>query len=455
MFSIKYRPLWTRMTILAAMAALAAVWPQATHQTSVVAWAQANATPTPTSRPRVPGLIAFTSFREGGVPKLYTMNADGSEQFRVDLQQDADSPSLRRAGRRIAFVSFVGAGSPEDGGSNAEIFSVDTDGANLRRLTNNSFADLNPVFSPDGTKIVFFSRREAGDDSGNGLYIMNADGSGERLLASRASSATWSPLGNKLLFVRATPVTPPPGSEAAPALYSQLCRINADGSGLVVLTKGVYSDLEWSPDGRRIVYVVSTADKLSTLIYTANPDGTNPRRLTIPPRSGQVLNTQPTWSPDNRYIAWVSDRDKINGTNYDIYRMKADGSEPTRLTFNARNDGSFSAIDFQPSWGKSEQDFSVVRLVSVSANAASELVTLRFSGPLDANLVRDGQFSVTANGGTRGIARVFYSAQTFTVQLQLYEAIEPGQRIRADAFNLRDRSGNPLAPQYGDVAIAQ
>ena len=65
---------------------------------------------------------------------------------------------------RIAFVS------EQDG--NREIYVMDADGKNQRRLTNNRHADWYPSWSPDGKKILFYSERDGNPE----IYVMAADG---------------------------------------------------------------------------------------------------------------------------------------------------------------------------------------------------------------------------------------------------------------------------------------
>jgi hypothetical protein len=92
----------------------------------------------------------------------------GMQQQQVVKTDASFSPD----GSRIVFVST------QDG--DAEIYLMDADGANLRKLTDNSAVDASPGWSPDGRRILFVSNRNGQFE----LYVMGADGSNPRMLAS-------------------------------------------------------------------------------------------------------------------------------------------------------------------------------------------------------------------------------------------------------------------------------
>jgi Tol biopolymer transport system component len=99
-----------------------------------------------------------------------------------------------------------------------------------RRLTHNGGRNFNPAWSPDGQRIVFEHRRRQGTSHwvgawGYKVYVMNADGSGQRRLAHGGSQPRWSPDGRKIAFV------------SQRNGHEDIFVMNADGSGQRNLTR--------------------------------------------------------------------------------------------------------------------------------------------------------------------------------------------------------------------------
>ena len=219
--------------------------------------------------------IAFTSHHDEFVsnpdeefslvypPKIYVMNADGSNQTRLtkgDTGHDTN-PAWSPDGRQIAFDS-------DRDGDWGEIYVMNADGTNQRRLTNNPTADeYMPAWSPDGTKIAFVSDRDG--DWGE-IYVMNADGSNQRQLGNNPTAddymPAWSPDGTKIAFTHEFLI-------GAWEIYV----MNADGTNQRRLTDGIHPS--WSPDGRQIAFV-SDRDGKGNQVYVMNADGSNVTQLT-------------------------------------------------------------------------------------------------------------------------------------------------------------------------------
>lgn len=163
---------------------------------------------------------------------------------------------------------------------------MNADGTNQQQITHNSAYTSYPNWSPNGAKITFLSQR----DGNNEIYTINADGINLIRLTNDAGVDVfpyWSPDGTKMLFV------------SNRAGHYDVYSMNSDGTNQVRLTddatasdrnRETYSPPQWSPDGKKIVYVHGYFSN-DMGIYVMDSDGTNQQRLT----SG--LDLYPTWSP--------------------------------------------------------------------------------------------------------------------------------------------------------------
>jgi TolB protein len=160
---------------------------------------------------------------------LYVMNADGSGLRNVTQRLSSVSdPAWSPDGRKIGLVS-------ESDGNN-DVFVMNADGSGLRRLTRSPASDSAPAWSPDGRRIAFVTNR-------NGIYevyVMNADGSRQVALAAPTvgghgtfvgevaapdPAPAWSPDGRRIAFVSDRNGT------------FEVYVMNADGSGQRRLTR--------------------------------------------------------------------------------------------------------------------------------------------------------------------------------------------------------------------------
>src|SRR3989442_10602816 len=114
---------------------------------------------------------------------------------------------------------------------NFDIFVMNADGSGVTQDTSNPLDERLPLFSPDGTRIVF-GRCQATCD----VVVINADGSGERVILNNGFPGAWSPDGNGIVF----------------AWNDGLYVINADVSGLARLLDPDFVT-DWSPDGRQLM----------------------------------------------------------------------------------------------------------------------------------------------------------------------------------------------------------
>ena len=241
----------------------------------------------------------------------------------------------------------------------SEIYLMDGDGTNPRRLTENSFGDGFASLSPDGKKIAFDSNRlrvEGEPQNTSDLFVMNTDGS-EQTHLLRGSSATWSPDGRDIAFHASAsgtglPIKTDPGaattdSDIFTANVDDVLAGSATRRNLTNSPEAIDDDPSWSPNGQQIVFTSHpvTDDPINSVhaeIYVMDTQGLGaPVRLT----ENVEEERAPSWSPDGTRIVFMW---RKGGPDFEICVMNADGSGQIQLTDN-------TVGDFTPSWSPDGQ----------------------------------------------------------------------------------------------------
>jgi dipeptidyl aminopeptidase/acylaminoacyl peptidase len=288
--------------------------------------------------------------------------------------QFVTDPQLSPDGRRIAFV--VTSLSEERDEYLANIWIVETTGGTPRRFTAGPRRDIEPRWSPDGTRLAFLSERAPKDKLQ--LYVMPADGGEPAKLTALehgVGGVAWSPDGVRLACVSAVGGQREPDSEeekrkSRPARVITSVKYRFDGGGFtydrrphvfVVATDGsapvqisdgdfIDADPAWSPDGGSIVFTsarhTERDDDDASDLWRVDAKGGIPQRLTA--TTGPVM--LPAFSPDGRSIAYLARPAKnAYGRNVRLYSVPSDGAAgPTCLT--SALDRSCGALHVRPLW---------------------------------------------------------------------------------------------------------
>ena len=129
--------------------------------------------------------ITFVRNVPGG-SKVVVINSDGSGEVVFPYGPSNLAPSFSPDGQRVIFSSLMHSTSGSE--EAREIYMANVDGTNLKRITTDGLWNHNPVWTPDGTKLVFESYRGGAD----GIHKMNPDGSNIETLAMAAvGSGDW------------------------------------------------------------------------------------------------------------------------------------------------------------------------------------------------------------------------------------------------------------------------
>lgn len=285
----------------------------------------------------------------------------------VDVQVASD-PAWSPDGMRIAFASTAATNGSSGFGPN-NIWVVNADGSGLAAVTTITTwkADSRgPSWSPDGSKLLYYSGRAldgsdganwinpAGDPTTN-IWVSSTDGTNARPLtfvtADKASSSdpTWSPSGQKVAYSSARALD---GSDAAENYYTgNIWIMNADGTDHVPLTNLAGASLYsfqpgWSKDGRRIAFTSQRAldgsdarngnDTIN--VWIVNSDGTGLAPLTKLAADGSSIYSA-KWAPDNLRITYSSSRaldgSDANGPSpaaQNVWVMDSDGAHAQPVT---------------------------------------------------------------------------------------------------------------------------
>jgi Tol biopolymer transport system component len=267
--------------------------------TSLALAGSTNSARTPTA------LLTYSAGPGGG---LCLARPDGSRRMRL-LAGEARAPTWSPDGR---FVAFARGG---------KIVVANTRGRIVRRFGS---LGADPVWSPDGSRIAYAAGARA-----SRIVVANRKG---RTLTSIstgknvASGPTWSPNSRRLAYAEQLEIERP-----GQAGSNRVFVVNADGSGRRLLV-GAAAEPAWSPDGSRIAYVAFASRFAETgQVAVIGVDGADSRRVT----TGDQSETGPAWSPNGRVIAFA----RQTGSSGVVVAIRPDGTGE-RTLIPARSGGA-------------------------------------------------------------------------------------------------------------------
>jgi Tol biopolymer transport system component len=307
--------------------------------TAVVVAGAATANPT-----GVNGQLAFARFNpELGDTQAYVVNPDGSHERRLLTAADAaECPRWFSDGVHIATCGSAGA---PFGGTRI----VNVDDGTSREIGGLDPALFNPcgMPSPDGTRLLC-ETFGIDDPSVNGIHaIRTSDGGDLQRITSNPGGddvpLDWSPDGKRILFQRFDDG----GNEG-------LFIVNINGTGLKRLLPPGSSvtccEASWSPQGNDMVFSMRASPANHSSLWLVHRDGSGLHQIDIQPASAcGGLNADPSadgcfdpsWSPDGTKIVFAKG---MNGdVDANIYTVNPDGTSLTQVTHTG---GSQS-----PDWG--------------------------------------------------------------------------------------------------------
>ena len=215
--------------------------------------------------------------------------------------------------------------------------------------------------------------------------------------------------------------------------------MSVDGTSIVNLTNNDQADdrqPSWSPDGRQIAFVSDRDGNRE--IYTMDADGSGPVNLTQDPGD----DTQPSWSPDGGRIAFVSQRNLDALAPTEIYVMNADGTNQLLLTRN-------EAEDAQPSWSPNGQKI----VFSTNRDGNYEIYVMSADGTSPVNLTLDPGDDIEPSWSPDGKYVAFSSNRSGVWEIYLLEVAGGQVHKLVETFSNAQWPTWLPTPAVGDVSV--
>jgi TolB protein len=259
--------------------------------------------------------IAFVSNRDGK-KEIWLMDYDGANQRRITTHNNlAITPDWSSDNERLVYTAF--------GKDTSDLYIINRRGGGRVKIATRVGLNVSPAFAPDGRDIAF-----VGSVAGNpDIYLIRDDGSNLRRLTSQnsiESTPSWSPTGRQIAFTSSRNGTP------------QIYVMDAEGTNIrrISFDGDWNDDAVWSPDGDLLAYTSRVDGRFQIRIMNLAT-----QQSTI--IAGAGSNEHPSWAPDGRSLVFMSNR----SGRWQIYRVNVDGTNLQPLTGGLAEN---SAPDWSP-----------------------------------------------------------------------------------------------------------
>lgn len=241
---------------------------------------------------------------------LYFMRTgNGNTPQKLEIFANVDRPAERIERRSLTSatqVAFSNDGLEIAMIVGGDLWVMDTELREPKRVTNTPEEERSPIFSPDGDAVLFVSDRDGRCEiyralkaNGHAFWWQNDNFKIDKLTSDGAqkSNLTWSPDRAHVAFVKGR---------------GDLCVMAPDGKEIkTILNSFTHPEYDWSPDGKWLVYSADDAD-FNRDIFIVPIDGSRPPfNVSRHPRNDHI----PVWSPDGKVIAFTGQR----GEERDIF----------------------------------------------------------------------------------------------------------------------------------------